>query len=55
MGLRINFHNKEPRTHAELPRGYRDLVMNRTLEQDTELACRNEIDCDEPGAEQPDR
>ena len=45
-GLYIYFHDEEPRTHAELLRGYRDLLMKTNFEQDTDLLDRSEIDCD---------
>jgi hypothetical protein len=45
-GLHIYFNDEEPRTHAELPRSYRDLLMRTNLEQYTDLVHRSKNDCD---------
>ena len=49
-GLFIYFHGQEPRIDAgrPVPCGYRDILVRRALEQDTDLVCRSEIDCDHP-------
>ena len=49
-GLFIYFHDEEPRIDAgrPVPCGYRDILMKRALEQDTDLVRRSEIDCDHP-------
>ena len=57
-GLYIYFHDEEPRTQAEHPappRGYCGILMNKTVEQDTDLVHRTEIHCDRPRLAPPGR
>ncbi|MFM7979385.1 MAG: hypothetical protein ACKPKO_08730, partial [Candidatus Fonsibacter sp.] len=49
--LHIYIHDEAPRTSAfnlQVPRGYHDEITTKTLEQDTDLVQRSEIDCDNP-------
>ncbi|MFM7983565.1 MAG: hypothetical protein ACKPKO_29990, partial [Candidatus Fonsibacter sp.] len=39
---------RQHRTNLQAPRGYNDIITKKSLEQNTDLARRSEIDCDNP-------